>query len=129
MPPSASGGGMLGVVSDLNALADDLGALGKVAEGKGWYFVPQTFLKQNPQLKELLDHYVSKDGSATQITVLLSKDPYAPESIEAVGGIQAKLESIMAAPDGGVKYTGYVGGMATMVHDLVRTMSKDMGKV
>ncbi len=128
VPPNASGGNSA-MVSQVNALADDLDALAKAAEGKEWYFVPQAFLKQNPQLKELVDHYVSKDGSATQITVLLSKDPYSPESIDAVDGIQAKLKSILARPDGGVQYKGYVGGMATMVHDLIRTMSKDMGKV
>ncbi len=128
VPPNATGG-MSGMVGDLSTLADDLDSLGRFARGKGWYFVPQAFLKQNPELKELLDHYVYGDGTATQITILLSKDPYAPESIEAVDGIQARLEEILSKPDGGAKYTGYVGGMATMVHDLIRTMSKDMGKV
>ena len=128
VPPNASDG-MSGMLSDINALADDLDALERTAGGKGWYFVPQAFLKQNPQLKELVDHYVSRDGSATQLTILLNKDPYSPESIDAVDGIQTRLHGILAKPDDGVKYTGYVGGMATMVHDLIRTMGKDLGKV
>ncbi len=119
------------VQAQMNALADHLDALAQRFAGRKAYFIPQTFLKSQPELKNLLSQFISKDGTAAQITVLLSGDPYSMETAKVIDHLKDTLAQVTAqvGEDNGRTYKGYIGGVPVMSHDLKRTVDRDFGKV
>jgi len=111
--------------SELARFADDLEARADSFSGQDAYFIPEAFIEQTSELKELLDFFVSEDRTAVQLSVLLGSDPYSDEAKAAVDHIKARLEEALA----GTEVEAYVGGLPVMVHDVQRTVDRDFGKV
>ena len=116
---------------EVERLKNSLNALADRFAGEKAYFVPQAFLKRTPQLKQLLDVYISKDGTATQMTVLLTGDPYSVQTADVIDALKARLNDVTSqvGADNDRHYTGYIGGVPVMSHDLKRTVARDFGKV
>ncbi len=122
---------LTGVKANLDRLEKTLDTLAQHFRGKDAYFIPQTFLEQRPELRSLLKTFLSRDGTATQITVLLSGDPYSMQTADTIDRLKETLQRTMAQTrrDGGHVYKAYVGGVPVMSHDLKRTVDRDFGKV
>ncbi len=119
------------VKAEVTRLRENLDTLATRFEGKDAYFIPQAFLEQNPDLNQLLDLFVSKDRTATQLTVLLSTDPYSLHTADIIDNLKEELDTVAAqvGQDNGRTYRAYIGGVPVMSHDLKRTVERDFGKV
>jgi RND superfamily putative drug exporter len=80
--------------------------------------LPNLYLKSNEGLKALRDAYISTDGTAARLQVVLDTGPYSPEAQTAVETIRAVLET-----DG---FTGVVEGNSAVLLDLRDASNRDM---
>jgi len=117
--------------SEVAHFVDTLDMLAKRFAGQDAYFIPQTFLDQMPELKQLLDVFLSQDHTTVQFTVLLSGDPYSLKTADVIDHLKTTLDDTVAqvSQDSGRQYTGYLGGVPVMSHDLKRTVDRDFNKV
>ena len=83
--------------------------------------LPNSYLASNEGLKALREAYLSQDGTAARLQVVLGTGPYAPEALAAVGQIRTTLEA-----DG---YTAAVEGSTAIVTDLKAASERDMVRV
>ncbi len=82
--------------------------------------LPDLYLQSNAGLKALRDAYISADGEAVRLQVLLDTSPYSAEALGAVESIGQVLDKA------GV--TGYVAGNSAVLLDLREASSRDMTK-
>ena len=76
-----------------SALADGLEALqGTFAARPDAILLPDLYLESNEGLKALRDAYISADGTATRLQVVLDAGPYSPEAVATVQTIRADPE-------------------------------------
>jgi RND superfamily putative drug exporter len=80
--------------------------------------LPDLYLKSNEGLKALRDAYLSSDGTAARLQVVLDTGPYSPEAVSAVQTIRSVLAS--EGLDGVVE-----GGSAVLL-DLRDSSNRDM---
>ena len=82
--------------------------------------LPDLYLQSNSGLKALRDAYLSADGTAARLQVVLDSGPYSPEAIAAVQAIEKALD------ESGVE--GYVEGNSAVLLDLREASNRDMTK-
>jgi len=82
--------------------------------------LPDLYLQSNSGLKALRDAYLSADGTAARLQVVLDSGPYSPEAIAAVQAIEKTLDEF------GVE--GYVEGNSAVLLDLREASNRDMTK-
>jgi putative drug exporter of the RND superfamily len=82
--------------------------------------LPDLYLQSNSGLKALRDAYLSADGTAARLQVVLDSGPYSPEAIAAVQAIEKTLH------ESGVE--GYVEGNSAVLLDLREASDRDMTK-
>ena len=90
-------------VARLQDLAGGLDSLQKsFASRPDAVMLPQLYLDQNQGLKALRDAYISTDGTAVRLQVVLDSSPYSPEAIAATKALRTSLSSagFDAAVDG-----------------------------
>ncbi|MCL5736250.1 MAG: MMPL family transporter [Actinobacteria bacterium] len=80
--------------------------------------LPDLYLKNNEGLKALRDNYISADGTAARLQVVLDSGPYSPEALAAVQTIRGTL-----AADG---FNGFVEGNSAVLLDLRDASNRDM---
>ncbi len=80
--------------------------------------LPDLYLKSNEGLKALRDAYLSSDGTAARLQVVLDTGPYNPEALAAVQTIR----SVLAADGLG----GVVEGNSAVLLDLRDSSNRDM---
>ncbi len=119
------------VQADVKRLRTDLETLADQFREQKAYFIPETFLKEMPQLQDLVQMFLSKDETATQLTVLLTGDPYSMETASTIDRLHSALSQTVERlnANSGRTYRGYLGGVPVMSHDLKRTVDRDFGKV
>ncbi len=78
--------------------------------------LPDTYLGSNAGLRDLKDAYLSADGTAARLQVVLATGPYTPEAIATVNTLRETV-----APDRGV-----VEGSTAIVADLKTASDRDM---
>ncbi len=83
--------------------------------------LPATYLATNEGLRALKTSYLSADGTAARLQVVLKASPYAPESLAAVEHLRT------AVNQGGA--TGVVEGSSAIVADLQASSNRDMVRV
>lgn len=73
------------------------------------FYVPQSEIDHNAQLRQALDAFVSPDGHVAKFRVLLNHNPYSPEAIATVNQLRQAASAALAASP---VHTGevYVGG-------------------
>lgn len=80
--------------------------------------LPDLYLKSNEDLQALRDAYLSSDGSAARLQVVLDSGPYCPESLDATQAIRSTL-----AQEG---FVGSVEGNSSVMLDLREAANRDM---
>lgn len=80
--------------------------------------LPDLYLKNNEGLKELRDAYLSGDGTAARLQVILDTGPYTNEALQATEAIRGTL-----AENG---FTGAVEGNSSVMLDLRDASNRDM---
>jgi uncharacterized membrane protein YdfJ with MMPL/SSD domain len=83
--------------------------------------LPATYLATNEELRALRVSYLSADGTAARLQVVLKVGPYAPEALAAVGQLRTAVNQ-----DGA---TGVVEGSSAIVADLQASSNRDMVRV
>jgi putative drug exporter of the RND superfamily len=83
--------------------------------------LPATYLATNEELRALKVSYLSADGTAARLQVVLKVGPYAPEALAAVGQLRTAVNQ-----DGA---TGVVEGSSAIVADLQASSNRDMVRV
>jgi putative drug exporter of the RND superfamily len=79
-------------LTQLQALADGLDSLRQTfAARSDAILLPQLYLKSNQGLKALRDAYISADGTAARLQVVLAAGPYSPEAIDTAKAIRSAL--------------------------------------
>jgi RND superfamily putative drug exporter len=99
----------------------DSGAAGDAAPdapGPDAILLPDLYLESNADLKALRDAYLSADGTAARLQVVLDAGPYSAEALGAVETIRQTLE------DGG--FAGGVEGTSAVMLDLRDASNRDM---
>ena len=106
-------------LTQLDAIAGGLEALEiTFASRADATLLPQLYLKNNEGLKALRDAYISTDGTAARLQVVLNAGPYSPEALTAVQSIRAMLKA-----DG---FNGVVEGNSAVLLDLRDASNRDM---
>lgn len=80
--------------------------------------LPDLYLKNNEGLRALRDAYISPDGTASRLQVVLGTGPYSPEALSTVETIRGTL-----AAEG---YDGVVEGNSAVLLDLRDASNRDM---
>ena len=109
-------------LTQLDALSSGLGTLQGyfAAQKPDAILLPDFYLKSNAGLKALRDAYLSSDGTAARLQVVLDSGPYSPVAISAVQSIQQTLKSD--------KLDGVVEGNSAVLLDLREASNRDMTK-
>ena len=106
-------------VVQLGALAGGLESLQEsFAARPDAILLPELYLKSNEGLKALRDAYVSADGTATRLQVVLDSGPYSAEALVTVQAIRQTLS------DKG--FDGAVEGNSAVLLDLRDASDRDM---
>jgi RND superfamily putative drug exporter len=106
-------------LDQLQLLANGLSSLQQTYSGRAdAVLLPQLYLKSNEGLKALRDAYISVDGSAARLQVILDTGPYTSEAIHTTKAIRAALAS------GG--FQAAVGGDSAILLDLQEASDRDM---
>ncbi len=119
------------IKAEVERLQTDLNTLAEQFQERKAYFIPQAFLNHMPQLRDLVRMFVSQDGTASQITVLLTGDPYSMETANTIDRLLSALTQSVERINANHNrtYRGYLGGVPVMSHDLKRTVDRDFSKV
>jgi RND superfamily putative drug exporter len=80
--------------------------------------LPNLYLKSNEGLKALRDAYISTDGTAARLQVVLDTGPYSPEALTTAQTIRGTLDA-----DG---FDGVVEGNSAVLLDLRDASNRDM---
>ena len=108
-------------LTQLGALSTGLGTLQAFFAAKpDAILLPELYLKQNAGLKALRDAYLSTDGTAARLQVVLDTGPYSPAAIDAVQSIHQTLSSY--------RLDGVVEGNSAVLLDLRDASNRDMTK-
>ena len=83
------------------------------------YFIPGTEAV-NPELERLLNTYLTADGKASRLQVILAKDPFSPAALN----ITSRLAEIVKKSG-----TGYISGGTATLLDIRNVMDKDFIRV
>jgi len=108
-----------GALARLGELAGGLEALQRTfAAQTGAVMLPELYLSQNGGLKALRDAYLSTDGTAARVQVVLDAGPYSPEAIQATEALRAALSS--------AGFHAVVEGDSGVLLDLQEASGRDM---
>jgi RND superfamily putative drug exporter len=109
-------------LAQLQTLSRGLGTLHDyfVADKPDAVLLPDLYLKQNQGLNALRDAYISADGAATRLQVVLDTGPYSPGAVDAVESIRKTLSAS--------GLTGYVEGNSAVLLDLRDASDRDLTK-
>ena len=111
-----------GLLSQIKPLADDISVKLQALASEF------NLNSSTPLTKWLQSAYFSTDGKLTRIDVLLSSDPYAKESIDAVGKVRETAgKAIEASPLKGA--VSYVGGISAGQEDILAVNGADFLRV
>jgi RND superfamily putative drug exporter len=80
--------------------------------------LPELYLKSNEGLRQLRDAYLSADGTAARLQVVLESGPYTDEALETTEALRATLQE--AGFEGGVE------GNSSVMLDLRDAANRDM---
>jgi putative drug exporter of the RND superfamily len=106
-------------LDQLQALSSGLASLQRSFAAKpDATLLPDLYLKSNPGLKALRDAYVSQDGTATRLQVVLDAGPYTPEAIGAAKALRAALST--------AGYDAVLQGDSAVLLDLQGASDRDM---
>ncbi|MCL6516975.1 MMPL family transporter [Alicyclobacillus sp.] len=88
------------------------------------FYVPQSEIDHNDQLRQALDAYVSPDGHLAKFRVLLNHTPYSPEAIDTVHRLRQAADAALAASP---VHTGtlYIGGTTALQAAMNQLASQD----
>ncbi len=108
-------------LNQLDSLAADLWSLKETFVSRPEaVLLPQLYLQKNEGLKALRDAYISVDGTAVRLQVVLDVGPYTPE---ALGAVQTIRQTLI---DEG--FDGVVEGNSPVLLDLRDASDRDMNK-
>jgi putative drug exporter of the RND superfamily len=103
----------------LQALAEGLDSLEQTfAARPDAILLPELYLKSNEGLKALRDAYISTDGTAARLQVILDAGPYSPEAIDTTQAIRAALSA--------AGFQAAVEGDSAVLLDLQEASNRDM---
>jgi len=106
-------------LGELDALAGGLESLqGSFSTRPNAILLPHLYLKSNEGLRALRDAYISADGTATRLQVVLDTGPYSPEALSTVEQIRQTLTDN--------SFTGVVEGNSAVLLDLRDSSNRDM---
>jgi uncharacterized membrane protein YdfJ with MMPL/SSD domain len=106
-------------VGHLRALAGGLRSLrDSFATRPDAILLPDLYLKNNQGLKALRDAYLSTDGSAARLQVVLDSGPYSPEALDTTQAIRSTLAE--------TDFIGGVEGNSSVTLDLREAADRDM---
>ena len=106
-------------LTQLQALAEGLDSLQQTfAAQPNAVLLPELYLKNNEGLKALRDGYISSDGTAARLQVVLDAGPYSPEAIAAAKAIREAL--------GAAGFQAAVEGDSAVLLDLQDASNRDM---
>ncbi len=106
-------------LTQLESLAGGLDTLGQKFAGRpDAILLPQLYLKSNAGLKALRDAYLSGDGTAARLQVVLDAGPYSPEAIDATKAMRSALAS--------AGFQAAVAGDSAVLLDLQAASNRDM---
>jgi RND superfamily putative drug exporter len=80
--------------------------------------LPELYLSSNAGLKALRDAYISTDGTAVRLQVVLDAGPYSPEAIDATKSMRAALSA--------AGFHAVVEGDSAVLLDLQQASNRDM---
>ncbi len=107
------------VLTQLDAVAGGLENLETIFNSRPTaLLLPDLYLKSNEGLKALRDAYISTDGTAVRLQVVLASGPYSPEALTAVQTIRTTIKA-----DG---FDGVVEGNSAVLLDLRNASNRDM---
>ncbi len=105
--------------ADLESLAEGLESLqGSFAARPDAILLPDLYLERNEGLRSLREAYISADGTAARLQVVLDSGPYSPAALSAAEGIRQALT------EGG--FEGGVEGNSAVLLDLRDASDRDM---
>jgi len=126
---SPGGGFMEKLGPALRGLAGSLGELASGFREKGDpYFFPESLLRLNPQAEGLRAAFLSPDGEAVRLSVVLDSYPYSPEAFEVVRKVRKALkEAVVGTPFERGEVA--VGGPSAQLADVQRVIDEDFRRV
>ncbi len=106
-------------LTQLGLLADGLEELqGTFAARPEAVLLPDLYLESNEGLRALRDNYISEDGTATRLQVVLDVGPYSPEAVATVQAMRAAMSA--------AGFKGVVDGTSAVLLDLKDASNRDM---
>lgn len=106
---------------NLTASLDSLAA----AMPKDAYFLPQSLLKEQPELGKLVDTFLSANRKSTQLQVLLGVDPYSEAALKTADNI----ESTASQEADALAMAAYTSGPTVQVRDIHQMVNDDLPRV
>jgi RND superfamily putative drug exporter len=111
--------GVQQALTQLGALAGGLEALRQdFAARPDAIMLPDLYLAQNAGLKALRDAYISTNGAAVRLQVVLDAGPYSPEAIQATKNLRTAISS--------AGFHAVVEGDSAVLLDLQEASNRDM---
>lgn len=113
------------LVTTVKSLAGNLGELRRGFEGRAAYLYPTALLALSPEAQSLEKAFVSADGSATRMYVVLRPEPYSNEALNL------SLEVRKAASQVGTEIGKevYITGSSAAFADIRQVSNEDFVKV
>jgi putative drug exporter of the RND superfamily len=127
LQPASGGAGATGTVSaaeaaaltQLQDLATGLESLQQTFTARpDAIMLPELYLSSNAGLKALRDAYLSTDGTAVRVQVVLDSGPYSPEAIDATKVMRTSLSA--------AGFDAAVEGDSAVLLDLQQASNRDM---
>jgi len=108
-------------LAQLDVLAEGLESLQQsFADRPDAILLPELYLQSNEGLKALRDAYISADGTAVRLQVVLDSGPYTPEAIAATQSLRNTLDE--------AGFDAVVEGDSAVLLDLQEASNRDMNK-
>ncbi len=127
VPPEAAGSAAAKktrqkLQTDVTSFQAALRPLGEEFAGrKDNFFIPTALAGDDKRLDTLLQTYISSDGRAARLQVVLADEPYAPAALDTVSRVREKV--------GEGKNPVYVSGSEAILLDLQNVMKQDNRRV
>jgi transport protein len=119
----AQAGARLG--GDVQVLSGSLSALAKQFEGTRAYFYPGALLRLYPSAKNLEKAFVSTDGTATRLYVILEPEPYSTEALD----VSLRIRQVAGEAVEGTGVEVYITGSSAAFADIRQVSNEDFVKV
>ena len=122
---AGAGPDVSGLASAVKALATNLDEVRRGFEGKSAYLYPKALVALTPAAQALEKAFVSEDGTATRLYVILEPEPYSNAALD----LSAKVRKVASQAVEGTGSEVYITGSSVAFADIRQVSNEDFVKV